>query len=208
MTRAIQLRDGRAGCIRDVGPDDYERVRQYFAGLSDASRVTFCPHPFDDEHARFICETNDGQINVRVAATVGEGEAERIVGYCYCAGADTREYPTVGLGIIDEFHAQGLGQHLLRAVSEAAQARGEPGLELTVHKTNSPALHCYCKEGYRITGETADRSGRPGTAGGTERRTVGDLTLATLTGHGASLPSQYAAGSRKLRTLHRRRSLA
>jgi len=157
MTRPIRLKDGRPACLRPIRPDDYERVRQYFAGLSDASRVTFCPHPFDDEHARFICETNDGQINVRVAATVGEGEAERIVGYCYYAGADTREYPTVGLGIIDESHGLGLGQHLLRAVSEEAQARGEPGLELTVHKTNSPALRCYCKEGYRITGETPDR---------------------------------------------------
>lgn len=157
MTRTIALGDGRTVRIRGICRDDVRLVRQYFEGLSQASRTTFLPHPFDGERARWICDTSDGRVNVRLAAVIGEGAGERMVGYCYYQDADKLKYPSVGLAIIDELHGRGLGQALMDSLTEEASARGLAGLSLTVFKTNLPALHCYCKAGFRIAGETDSR---------------------------------------------------
>lgn len=122
---------------------------RYFAALGPASRTTFAPHPFDEENARRVCETSDGQNNVRLVA-VEEGE---IVGYCYFESRGLA-YPLVGLAVADHAQNRGLGQRLMAALIGEACRLGKPGLELTVWKTNFRAQHVYRKAGYRIVGET------------------------------------------------------
>jgi len=138
--------------IRHLRPDDCERVLRYFAALGPGSKTTFAPHPFDEEHARRMCETSDGARNVRLVA-VEDGE---IVGYCYFEGRDPG-YPTVGLGVADHAQDRGLGQRLMAVLIEEARRLGKPGLELTVWKTNPRAQRVYLKAGYRFTGETPNR---------------------------------------------------
>jgi len=135
--------------IRHLHADDWERVLRYFAALGSESKTTFAPHPFDEEHARRMCETSDGGNNVRLVA-VEDGE---IVGYCYFESRDPG-YPTVGLGIADHAQDRGLGQRLMAALVQEARRLGKPGLELTVWKTNPRAQRVYLKAGYRFTGET------------------------------------------------------
>lgn len=135
--------------IRHLRNDDVERMIRYFAALGPESRKTFAPHPFDEPNARRICETSDGQENVRLVAV----ENDEIVGYCYFESRDA-DYPIVGLAIADHAQNRGLGQRLMGALIAEARRLGKSGLELTVWKTNSRAQRVYLKAGYRITGET------------------------------------------------------
>jgi ribosomal protein S18 acetylase RimI-like enzyme len=138
--------------IRNLRADDYDRVLRYFAALGPESRTTFAPHPFDEAHARRMCDTSDGVRNVRLVAV----EAGEIVGYCYFESRDP-EYPTVGLGIADHAQNRGLGRRLMSALVAEARRLGKPGLDLTVWKTNLRAQRVYARAGYRVTGETPNQ---------------------------------------------------
>jgi ribosomal protein S18 acetylase RimI-like enzyme len=139
--------------IRRLRADDVERVLRFFAALGPESRTTFAPHAFDAGNAERICRTSDGAQNVRLVAV----EAGEIVGYCYFESRDL-QCPTVGLGIADHAQNRGLGHRLMAALIAEARRLGEPGLDLTVWKTNPRAQRVYTKAGYRFTGETPDRN--------------------------------------------------
>lgn len=137
--------------VRHLTPDDYERVLTYFEGLSEASRTFFAPHPFDPDHARTVVETSDMTDTVRLGAFAGGAEGP-MVGYFYYESREGVRYPTIGCGIIDEYHGKGLGQVLMDCLIAEAKRNGKPGLRLTVNKPNHRALRVYSKYGFRISG--------------------------------------------------------
>jgi len=132
--------------IRAVRASDVPAMLDYFAGLSEASRAFFHPFPFDEEHARLMCQPNER--SRRLVAVV----AGRIVGLAWF---DERPsgLPMVGIGIIDACHGRGIGRKLMGALHEEARRRGLAGLELTVYKTNHRAIALYHSLGYEIFGE-------------------------------------------------------
>lgn len=156
----VTLRDGRSAVIRHIRKDDYERVLAYFEGLSPTSRKWFCPHPFDEEHAHKIVDTSDGVDNVRLGAFADTADGP-LVGYFYYQTAESQKYPRVGCGIIDEFHNQGLGPHLMKALIAEARRNAKPGLGLCVDKPNHRALRTYSKNGFRIVGQSGSAHGGP-----------------------------------------------
>ncbi len=147
------LRDGRNVIVRHIEKDDYERVLTYFAGLGEQSRKFFCPHPFDEEHARMIVDTSDRTDTVRLGAFADTADGF-LAGYFYYEDQPEYEFSHVGCGIIDDYHGQGLGQILMDALIAEARRNGKPGLWLCVDKPNHRALHLYSKAGYRIVGYT------------------------------------------------------
>ncbi len=149
----VQLRDGRKVTIRHITKDDYQRVLEYFGGLGEVSRKYFCPHPFDAEHARMIAESSNLSDTVRLAA-IAASSGEPMVGYVYYTHKPERKYPRVGIGIVDAYHDQGLGQILMSALVAEARRNRKPGLSLCVDKPNHRALRLYSRSGYRISGES------------------------------------------------------
>ncbi|MFO7946288.1 MAG: GNAT family N-acetyltransferase [Armatimonadota bacterium] len=148
----VQMRGGGGAVLRHITADDYEQVLQYFDGLSDLSRKYFCPHPFDEKHARMIVQTSDRTDNVRIGAFAESADGP-LVGYFYYQHGEGYKYPSVGCGIIDEYHDRGLGTPLMEALIAEARRNNKPGLRLTVDKPNHRALRLYSKSGYRIIGE-------------------------------------------------------
>lgn len=147
------ITDGRTVVVRHIERDDYDRVLRYFDGLGETTRKYFCPHPFDDKHARMIVETSNRSDTVRLGA-FADSAAGPLVGYFYYEPSETMRYPHVGCGIVDTFHDQGLGKILMNALVAEARRNGMPGLWLCVDKPNYRALHLYSKAGYRIIGGT------------------------------------------------------
>lgn len=149
----VTLADGRMAVVRHIETDDYERVLHYFDGLGELTRKYFCPHPFDEKHARMIVETSNRSDTVRLGAFADSAQGP-LVGYFYYEPSETMTYPHVGCGIVDTFHGQGLGKILMSALVAEARRNGMPGLWLCVDKPNYRALRVYSKAGYRIIGGT------------------------------------------------------
>ncbi|MFP3904219.1 MAG: hypothetical protein ACLFWB_08280, partial [Armatimonadota bacterium] len=76
----VQMQGGGRAVLRHITGDDYERVLEYFDGLSELSRKYFCPHPFDEKHARMIVQTSDRTDNVRIGAFANSADGP-LVGY-------------------------------------------------------------------------------------------------------------------------------
>jgi len=151
------LRDGRKVVVRHLRRDDYDRVLGYFEGLGELTRRYFCPHPFDDEHARMIVETSDMTDTVRLGAMAETADGP-LVGYFYYDHKPDYEFPHVGCGIIDTYHDQGLGPVLMTALVAEARCNGKPGLWLCVDKPNHRALTLYSRFGFRIIGENEKKT--------------------------------------------------
>lgn len=139
--------------VRSPHNDDEEAIMAYFESLGETSRGFFHPHPFDRNHARIICSELD-ENTYRLVAECGE----RIIGYAWFGPAtDVTNYPTVGIGISDDYQGRGLGAALMVALSGEARIRGYTGLSLTVYKSNLRALRLYESCGYKVVGEMGEQ---------------------------------------------------
>ena len=137
--------------IRQINASDGGRVFEFFRGLGGESRRTFRPHEFTRENAEWVAVTSDGDSCLRLAAC----ENGEIVGYGFFERSYSRDFPLVGLAVVDRLHGQGIGQRLIDALSAEARRLGTRGLQLTAVKDNARAQHIYAKAGYRYTGESA-----------------------------------------------------
>jgi len=152
-SRGLTLKDGTPVTLRLVALDDVERLLGFFAGLSEQSRYWFRPHGFDRDQAERIANDACGPQTFRLVAVFDD----RIIGYAWFEPFQTwPDIPTVGLGVVDEFHDRGLGRAMMRALIERAREIGCAGLRLSVCKDNPRAQHLYTSLGYRIDGETDD----------------------------------------------------
>jgi len=135
------------GCrLRPLGPNDCDRMMDYFAGLGEVSRGFFHPHPFDRENAERICRDDDAGTFRLVAESEG-----RVIGYAWFSRA-SEGHATVGIGIADAYQGRGLGRSLMEALTAEARRRQLPGLRLTVYEDNERAVELYSSCGYRVVG--------------------------------------------------------
>ncbi len=153
----LTLHDGRRGIIRPVGSDDLELTLGYFVALSEESKGTFRPHAFDEVHARWLVKTSEQQDVLRLFAVVGTSSAERAIGYGYLEHIAAGEYASLGLGVADAFHNQGVGSALMDALIKSARERNCAGVRLDVYRTNQAAVRLYSRKGFRITGTDEER---------------------------------------------------
>lgn len=93
--------------------------------------------------------------NPQFVALVGD----RVVGWCDIQRG-TRETQShrgvLGMGIVDGYRDQGLGQRLITATLDAARSRGFHRVELDVHADNPRAIRLYQKVGFAHEGVSRD----------------------------------------------------
>ena len=76
----ITLPDGRSATIRPLEARDGAALSAFFLGLSEQTRSTYGPHPFDRETAERLCAAIDERKGYRFVALVHEGRpAEEII---------------------------------------------------------------------------------------------------------------------------------
>ncbi|MFK7838555.1 MAG: N-acetyltransferase family protein [Sulfitobacter sp.] len=62
----------------------------------------------------------------------------------------------LGMGLLPDYRAQGLGRRLLTATLADAQRQGFRRIELKVRASNAPAIHLYEKFGFVLEGTLKD----------------------------------------------------
>jgi ribosomal protein S18 acetylase RimI-like enzyme len=150
--------------FRQLRADDADRLAQLFAGMSDATRATFAPHPLDDAGAAAIAAAagRDGTRRILgvdgagsvvayglVVLGIGEHEARR------CAEAGIRVDPAtaamVAPVVADAWQGRGVGSALLGELLAAAAAAHRPTVVLLggVQVVNVAAVRLYEHAGFR-----------------------------------------------------------
>jgi RimJ/RimL family protein N-acetyltransferase len=82
-------------------------------------------------------------------------DGERVIGWCDVSSLQRDIYAhagVLGMGIVDGYRGQGIGEVLLRVTLDAAKARGLTRVELTVREHNLRAKRLYEKTGFQFEG--------------------------------------------------------
>ena len=124
--RAV-LRDGTNVCIRAIRPDDKERLRIAFEGLSPESVYQRFFHPITEltpGELRHLTEL-DFRDHVGLAMTIEEETAERFIAVCRFVrvehGGDRAE---VGFAVADDYQHRGAATLLLQQLLAVARGCG------------------------------------------------------------------------------------
>jgi acyl-CoA synthetase (NDP forming)/RimJ/RimL family protein N-acetyltransferase len=147
------LRDGGSIHIRAVRPDDRERLREHFHGLSEKSiyfRFFGLKRSLND--AELTRLTNlDFIDHVALAATLRDDRCERFIGVARYIRCPDRTRAEVAFAVLDEHQGRGIGTLLLEHLSRIARAAGIVELQADVLGDNNRMLGVFAKSGYKVT---------------------------------------------------------
>jgi GNAT superfamily N-acetyltransferase len=146
------LRDGGPIRIRAILPADKLRLLEHFRSLSPRSvyfrfmgehrKLT------EDELAKFT--ELDFETHVGLAATLGDGAAERFIGVGrYIRGADPAR-AEVAFAVLDAHQGRGIGTLLLHHLGRIARSRGVAEFEASVLGSNRQMLDVFEQSGFKV----------------------------------------------------------
>ncbi len=146
----VQLRNGRAVRLRRAESEDMEAFTLYVEGLSASSRDFMHGwSSIQDAHEKAVqlAAATESEDHFAIVATVSE-PPERIVGYCWLDRATGPDIPMLGIGIVDEYHGQGLGRVLLTRMIRQAARFDFARIMLGVWTDNARGMHLYEAVGF------------------------------------------------------------
>ena len=152
FSRPAQLRDGTPVLIRSIRPDDRQRIVDAFQKLEPETIYTrfFSAKKALSEADLARIEASDFVHAVALVATLGEGEAETIIGGgAYTVLDRTGEPPTAELSftIEEDYQGQGLSTLFMTLLIEIARERGIRRFEAEVLAGNVPMLKVFQRSG-------------------------------------------------------------
>lgn len=136
LSTVMRLRNGREAVVRPLKKDDVRVLGDLFCGLSEHTRSTYGPHPFDRDTAAELCAAVDDRRIVRFVAVLNDGTPEaEIVAYMILSreiwqGDRDRYGNTLPWDstacfapvVADAYQGQGLGTEMGRHVLACARA--------------------------------------------------------------------------------------
>lgn len=150
----VSLRDGGLIRIRAIRPDDKQRLLEHFLHLSPASvyqRFFGVKKTLTPEELKRFTEL-DFEKAVGLAATIGEGAAERFIGVGrYIVIDDPGVAPSraeVAFAVADEQQGRGIATELLAQLLPFARRNGITALEAEVLGDNIHMLHVFMRMGF------------------------------------------------------------
>ena len=156
------LRDGRAVHIRAVLPTDEAEFVQAFGRMSEDARYM--------RFMRFVREPNRERLRTALAsfpengigivATVPAADGFDIVGSAVYFLENDRSICEFAITVATEFGGAGLASTLMRALIDAAKARGMVEMVGFVLAANQPMLRLARRLGFSITPDPEDGSVR------------------------------------------------
>jgi RimJ/RimL family protein N-acetyltransferase len=134
--------------VRLVRADDGERIAQHFGNLSPASSYLRFFSPRRRISAQELARLTkiDPRRQAALAAIVGSGDDERIVGLAQYVVVDGRR-ADVACSVIDELQGHGVGLLLLRRLLALARANGVTEFESEVLVDNHRMLGLLTRNG-------------------------------------------------------------
>ncbi|MGC9360713.1 MAG: GNAT family N-acetyltransferase [Anaerolineae bacterium] len=175
LSTTLPLRDGRMARIRLLAANDAKILGNFFCGLSEETRSTYGPHPFDRETAARLCDAVGDGRTARFLAVLADGTPEaEIIAYMILSRDiwedDRRRYgdtvpweTTACLApvVADAHQGQGLGSAMGQHLLASARAMGLSHVILMggVLEKNRRAQHVYEKLGFEHVGSFWTGSG-------------------------------------------------
>jgi RimJ/RimL family protein N-acetyltransferase len=155
-TMELEVASGRL-LFRPVRAGDEAGLLAFFRdGLTPRSQYLFCPHE-PSQPERCLAEFADRirRHAARLDLTLVVEQAGAIVGYFFLWWLDRTDSkpPTLGIGLADALHGQGVGAAMMDCLIARARALGLPAIKLTHESTNERAGRLYQSRGFVYTGE-------------------------------------------------------
>jgi RimJ/RimL family protein N-acetyltransferase len=149
-----RLSDNTLLFLREIRPDDKQRLLESMDCLSDESRQRrfLGPKPtLSPSELRYLTEV-DGHDHYALVAIPDDGE-ERIVAVArFVRAADDPKSAEAAIVICDELQGKGLGSLLARRLTDGARDRGIERLTASISSENRAALALMRKIDERLAG--------------------------------------------------------
>ncbi len=175
LSTTLPLRDGRMVRIRPLEADDTKILGDFFCSLSEETRSTYGPHPFNRETAAKLCDAvGDGRTVRFLAVLADDAPNAEIIAYMILSReiwpddleryGDTVPWETTAClapVVADAHQGQGLGSTMGEHVLTSARKLGISHVILMggVLDVNPRARHVYEKLGFRHVGSFWTGSG-------------------------------------------------
>jgi GNAT superfamily N-acetyltransferase len=151
------VRDGRPIHIRAIRPDDKQRLREHYDGLSEEARYYRffgLKRGLSDADLARLTEL-DFTRDVGLAATMNEAGREKFIGVgryvCVRARPALAE---VAFAVLDRFQGLGIATLLLEHLSRIAIGRGVTEFEADVMAENKKMLDVFEQSGFEVRAST------------------------------------------------------
>lgn len=151
-TTAVVLRDGSTLHLRPVVPEDEERLMGLFSRLSRHTIYLRFHHVLNQmsrEEARRFC-TVDYNNDFALAATLGEGDEEKIVALGHFYRFPNQDRAEVAFMVEDAYQGKGIGTHLLEHLVARARDMGIKVFEAEVLAENKEMIEMFEHSGFHI----------------------------------------------------------
>ena len=147
--------------IRRAEPNDYENVRQVYAGPKAIRGTLQLPFPSAENWRKRLAEPPEGTFNLVVCA---ENDIVGQLGlYTFPNQPRRRHVGQIGMAVRDEWQGRGAGTALMQAAVDLADKwLNLSRIELEVYTDNEPAIHLYKKFGFVIEGTHVNFAYRDG----------------------------------------------
>ncbi len=146
------LRDGRSILVRAIHPDDKERLREHFQGLSTESvylRFMGMKRELNDADLKRLTEV-DFHDHVGLVATLSDGGRERFIGVGRYVRKPGTKRAEVAFAVLDEHQGRGIGSVLLEHLRRIARAGQIEGFEAEVLSNNQRMLEVFAQSGFKV----------------------------------------------------------
>jgi GNAT superfamily N-acetyltransferase len=154
MHATERLRNGTEVTIRAIRPDDKERMRNAFQGLSPQSVYTRVFHVKKDLSAEELRRLTEVDPDREVALVVTTGNPEQIIaGGRYMAAGDTAE---VAFAVEEDYQRLGIASRLLGHLTTIARAKGIARFEAYVLPENASMLQVFRRSGLVMSTKRED----------------------------------------------------
>lgn len=155
-----RLADNTLLYLREIRPDDKERLAEGMRGLSDESiqRRFLGPKPtLSASELRYLTEVDGINHYAIVAFEAGDEERIRAVAR-YVRWADDPTAAEAAITVCDDLQGRGLGSLLARRITDAARERGIDRITASVASDNRPALKLMRKIDERLKSQPVGSS--------------------------------------------------
>jgi ribosomal protein S18 acetylase RimI-like enzyme len=132
--------------IRRLGPQDIEKIEEFFSMLENDPETTskFHPHIFDKKNAKLIANYEGRDLYF------GTFNDDKMLAYGMLRFSVDYPDPSLGIAVRPGQQGHGLGGEMIDYMIASAKESGSPSISLFVYKKN-PATHLYERKGFVLS---------------------------------------------------------
>ncbi len=137
--------------VRHAEPNDYEAVRQVFAGPKAIWGTLQLPFPSAERWRKRLTEPAEGMF--QLVACVEDEVIGQLGLHTFPNAPRRRHVGQIGMAVRDDWQGKGAGTALMQAAVDLAEKwLNLTRLELEVYTDNEPAIRLYQKFGFTVEG--------------------------------------------------------